>query len=197
MASRLQSVCVFCGSRTGVNPAFAETARAVGRTLAERGLRLVYGGGSVGLMGEIADGALEAGGEVIGIITTYLKDRELGHPGIARLEVVETMLERKDRMAQLSDAFLSLPGGIGTLDELFEMLTWTRLRIHRKPNGVLNVEGFYDPLLSFLFENQVQGGFIGEKGARNLLVDDTIEGILGQLDAAAAEADPVTAFPAS
>lgn len=182
MAPRIRSLCVFCGSQAGSKPVFAETARAVGQWLGRQGIRLVYGGGSVGLMGAVADGCLEEGGEVFGVITTFLKDKELGHKGIARLEEVETMLDRKRRMAQLSDAFVSLPGGIGTMDELFEMLTWSRLFEHDKPSGLLNVDGFYDELISFLLKTQVENGFIRAEDAANLLVSDDFPDLIEQLE---------------
>lgn len=181
METKFQSICIFCGSQSGTNPAYAESARHVGTTLAERGISLVYGGGSVGLMGTVADACMEAGGEVIGVITHSLMNAEVGHTGVTRLEQVETMLERKARMAELSDGFISLPGGIGTLDELFEMLTWSRLGIHQKPNGLLNVDGFYDELISFSLKTQVEGGFISQEGADNLLVSDDLDDLLEKM----------------
>ena len=181
MERKLQSICIFCGSQSGTNPAYAEVARTVGRTLAESGIQIVYGGGSVGLMGVVADACMEAGGEVIGVITHSLMKAEVGHTGVTRLEQVETMLERKAQMAELSDGFISLPGGIGTMDELFEMLTWTRLGIHQKPNGLLNVDGFYDELISFALKTQVDGGFISEEGANNLLVSDDLGDLLNKM----------------
>lgn len=187
MPPALASLCVFCGSRHGNDPAYAESARAVGRALAERNIRLVYGGGSVGLMGEVADACLAGGGEVAGVITSYLEGRELGHKGIQQLEVVSTMAERKERMAELSDAFLSLPGGIGTLDELFEMLTWSQLRVHAKPNGLLNVNGFYDSLLDFFGGTQAEAGFLGTGTAAKLHVSDDVDEILEKLSASMAE----------
>ena len=146
----MRSICVFCGSSSGAQSVYADAAREMGRTLAERRLRLVYGGGHVGLMGVLADAAMAAGGDVIGVITEGLQLREVGHRGLADLRVVPSMHERKALMASLSDAFVALPGGAGTLDELFEAWTWTQLGIHRKPIGVLNTAGYYDPLLTFL-----------------------------------------------
>jgi len=146
----MRSICVFCGSSSGAQSVYADAAREMGRTLAERRLRLVYGGGHVGLMGVLADAAMAAGGDVIGVITEGLQLREVGHRGLADLRVVLSMHERKALMASLSDAFVALPGGAGTLDELFEAWTWTQLGIHRKPIGVLNTAGYYDPLLTFL-----------------------------------------------
>lgn len=185
MSTRFTSLCVFCGSQSGTNPAYLESARATGLALAERGIRLVYGGGSVGMMGAVADACLEAGGEVIGVIPAFLMDLELGHRGVTQLEVVPTMLERKLRMAELSDAFITLPGGIGTLDELFEMLTWVRLAVHTKPSGILNVAGFYDELISFCGKTQVDGGFISAQDAANLVADDSISSLLEKLEEAA------------
>ena len=176
--SPITSLCVFCGSRQGKSPAFAEAAMHVGRTLAERGIRLVYGGGSVGLMGILADACLEAGGEVTGVITRHLMNREVGHAGVTDLILVDTMLERKSRMAEHSDAFVSLPGGIGTLDELFEMLTWTQLHLHSKPNGLLNINGYYDPMLTFLRDSVHGQGFADAEHLENLIVSDRFENLL-------------------
>lgn len=147
---RIRRLAVFCGSSGGDDPAFAEAARATGRLLAARGIGVVFGGGHVGLMGALADGALEGRGEVIGVIPESLREKELAHAGVADLRVVKTMHERKQLMHDLSDGFLALPGGIGTLDELFEAWTWLQLGYHQKPIGLLNVRGFYDSLLTFL-----------------------------------------------
>lgn len=143
-------VCVFCGSSTGSRPAYADTARRVGSALAQRGLGLVYGGGRVGLMGVVADAALAAGGRVIGVIPEPLATKELAHTGLTELRVVATMHQRKALMAELSDGFLALPGGVGTFEEFFEILTWAVLGLHHKPVGLLNVEGYYDPLRALL-----------------------------------------------
>ena len=185
MSSQLRSICVFCGAHSGPNPAFEQAARAVGKYFAENGIRLITGGGSFGLMGAVADGCLDAGGEMVGVITTYLEKRELAHPKATRMDVVETMLERKTRMAELSDAFVSLPGGIGTLDELFEMLTWSRLQEHDKPSGLLNVDGFYDELISFCCKTQVEAGFITAEDAANLIHSDNLPDLLEKLAEAA------------
>lgn len=142
-------LCVYCGSSVGARPAYQRAATALGRLLAERGIELVYGGGHVGLMGAVADGALAAGGRVIGVIPRALMDRELGHTGIQDLRVVADMHERKMTMAGLADAFIAMPGGWGTIEELAEMLTWLQLAIHAKPIGVLNVAGYFDPFLAF------------------------------------------------
>ena len=143
-------VCVFCGSSSGLNPAFAMAARALARELASRELEVVYGGGNVGLMGILADAALAAGGRVIGVIPHALVTRELAHQGLTALHVVDSMHERKALMASLADGFIALPGGFGTLEEFCEAVTWTQLGVHAKPCGLLNVAGFYDGLLAFL-----------------------------------------------
>lgn len=155
----LQSVCVFCGSSAGQDPGYRAAARAMGARLAAEEVQLVYGGGRVGLMGAVADAVLEAGGRAVGVIPRALWDREVGHSGLSELHVVETMHQRKALMAELSDAFVALPGGIGTLEELFEVWTWGQLGIHRKPLGLLNVASFYDPLLAFL-DHTVAAGFV-------------------------------------
>jgi hypothetical protein len=167
------SVCVFCGSATGVDPVFAEAARAVGREIARRGWTLVYGGGSVGLMGILADAALAEGGRVVGVIPRFLYEWEVGHGDLTELEIVETLTERKVRMGDLADAFLSLPGGIGTLDELFEALSWAQLGLEQKPNGLLNVGGYYDLMIAFL-DRAVESGFLKPKH-RELLVTGSDE----------------------
>jgi uncharacterized protein (TIGR00730 family) len=150
LTRQLRSVAVYCASTPGVDPLYAEAAEALGRLLAERGVHLVYGGGHVGLMGVIADAALAAGGEVHGVITRALQGKEIAHRGLTSLEVVETMHDRKAAMADRADAFVMLPGGFGTLDEFFEVLTWTQLGIHDKPCGVLDVDGYFDPLRALL-----------------------------------------------
>lgn len=143
-------ICVFCGSARGDAPEYAAAARALGTTLAGRGIDIVYGGGRVGLMGEVADAALAAGGRVFGVIPQKLVDLESGHPGLTELFVVDSMHARKMLMAQLADAFIALPGGFGTLEELFEAVTWSQLGYHRKPVGLLDVAGFFAPLLAYL-----------------------------------------------
>ncbi|MBW3628694.1 MAG: TIGR00730 family Rossman fold protein [Gemmatimonadetes bacterium] len=146
----IQSLCVFCGSSTGRDERYAGAARDLGQLLAAEGIRLVYGGGRVGLMGVVADAVLAAGGTVTGVIPRPLWAREVGHTGLSELHIVETMHERKARMVELSDGFVALPGGMGTLDELFEVWTWAQLGIHAKPFGVVNVGGYFDALLAFL-----------------------------------------------
>jgi uncharacterized protein (TIGR00730 family) len=155
----MRSVCVFCGSSSRARDVYFDAARRTGRELARRGLRLVYGGASVGLMGALADAALEAGGVVIGVIPRALVDRELAHPRLSEQHVVESMHDRKALMSELADAFLALPGGLGTLDELFESLTWAQLGLHGKPVGLLNVDGYFDDLLRFC-DRAVADGFL-------------------------------------
>ena len=156
----LKSVCVFCGANAGTDPAYTEAAVALGRAMAERKLTLVYGGGAVGLMGLVADAALEAGGEVVGVIPEHLVNWEVAHKGLTRLEVVGSMHERKALMADLGDAFVALPGGIGTFEEFFEVWTWRQLGYHDKPVGLLNVAGYYDGLMQFL-HSTVEQQFMG------------------------------------
>ena len=155
----MKSICVFCGSRLGSKPIYRETAKSVGQLIAQQQLRLVYGGGNIGLMGVVADAVLEYGGEVVGVIPGHLQEKEVGHAGLTELHVVSTMHERKALMANLSDAFVALPGGFGTFEEFCEILTWAQLDLHRKPCGLLNVDGFYDPLLT-LFDRAVDDGFL-------------------------------------
>jgi uncharacterized protein (TIGR00730 family) len=155
----VRSLCVFCGSSAGQRPAYAAAARELGGLLAARGIRLIYGGGRVGLMGELADAALRAGGEVVGVIPEGLMRREVGHPGLTSLHIVASMHERKALMADLADGFVALPGGFGTLEEFFEIVTWAQLGIHAKPCGLLDVEDFFQPLLA-LVEHAMEEGFI-------------------------------------
>jgi uncharacterized protein (TIGR00730 family) len=159
------SLCVYCGSRPGVSPVHAEAARSVGREIGRRGWQLVYGGGRAGLMGVVADAALAAGATVVGVIPTSLMDRELGHIGLTELHVVDTMHQRKTLMAERSDAFLALPGGIGTFEELFEVWTWRQLGYHDKPIGLLNAAGYYDAMLGFLRHSEAQGFMAAEQNA--------------------------------
>ena len=166
----MRSVCVFCGSSVGVRPAYAEAATAMGRLLAERGIRLVYGGGNVGLMGVLADAALDAGGEVIGVIPQSLADREVAHTGLTDLRIVHSMHARKAMMAELSDGFIAMPGGVGTYEEFFEVVTWTQLGLHKKPAGLLDVDGFYTPLSGFI-DRAMDEGFI-RRDHRGIVVMD-------------------------
>ncbi|MCM2315686.1 MAG: TIGR00730 family Rossman fold protein [Thermoanaerobaculia bacterium] len=163
-------IAVFCGSATGRDPRHLDAARELGRALVERNIGLVYGGGSIGLMGAIADAVLEAGGEVIGVIPRTLWEREVGHRGLTDLRIVETMHERKAMMAELSDAFVALPGGLGTLEELFEAWTWSQLGLHRKPCALLDAGGYYDDLVTFL-DGAVAAGFVDAKNRAMLIVE--------------------------
>jgi uncharacterized protein (TIGR00730 family) len=167
----MNRICVFCGSSNGFQPAYAEAARRMGKMLADRHIGLVYGGGNVGLMGTIADAVLEAGGEVTGVIPEALVDRELAHGAVSELIVVRSMHDRKARMAALSDAFVAMPGGYGTFEEFCEIITWAQLGLHRKPCALLNVEGYYDPLLA-LFDRAVSEGFVYPSN-RQLVIQET------------------------
>ena len=175
----MRNICVFCGSQSGTDPRYRQIAVELGRLLAQRGDGLVYGGGHVGLMGAIADAVLEAGGAVTGVIPKPMTDRELAHETVTKLYVVSSMHERKALMASLSDAFIAMPGGYGTLEELFEVIAWAQLGIHRKPIGVLNAAGYFDALISFV-DKMVAEGFIKSK-YRGLFV--TAEQPLALLDA--------------
>jgi len=166
----MQAVCVFCGSNIGAGTFYADAARRLGAAIAERNLTLVYGGAAVGLMGILADAALESGGKVVGIIPTALVEREIAHNGLTEQHHVKSMHERKAMMADRSDAFLALPGGAGTLEETFESWTWAQLGHHQKPVGLLNVDGFFDALLKFL-DHQVSEGFIRQEHRDMLIVE--------------------------
>ena len=155
----MRAICVFCGSREGARPSYAEAARRVGETLARRGIVMVYGGGRVGLMGAVADAALEEGGEVVGVMPEALLAKEIAHEGLTKLHVVGSMHERKRLMADLSDGFVTLPGGYGTFEEFLEVLSWAQLGIHEKPCGLLDVDGYYDPFVA-LFDEAVEEGFL-------------------------------------
>lgn len=174
------NICVFCGSASGTSPAFVEAARHVGEEIARRGVGVVYGGGRVGLMGVVAEAVLGAGGTVIGVIPEALATKEIAHDGLTELCVVSGMHERKALMAARSSAFLTLPGGVGTLEEFFEILSWEALGIHRKPIGVLNIEGYFDPLIALL-DHGIARQFIRPQYLRGLLVSDRIEVLIGDL----------------
>jgi len=180
----VRRVCVFCGSSRGTAAAYAAAAHELGTALAARGDGVVYGGGHVGLMGVVADAALAAGARVVGVIPSTLMERELGHRALHELHVVETMHERKQMMAERADAFLALPGGIGTFEELFEVWTWRQLGYHDKPVGLLNVEGYYDTLLDFLGQTE-RHGFVNEAQRALLQVDSEPEALLQRLEALA------------
>ncbi len=167
----MRSICVFCGSSEGNSPAFANAAKTLGAEISRRGLRLVYGGGKVGLMGIVADAALENNGEVVGVMPEVLVEKEIGHRGITDLKVVGSMHERKKTMADLSDGFVALPGGYGTFEEFMEVLSWAQLSIHEKPCALLNVESFFDPLLEF-FDSATSNGFVHPDHRSLVLVEN-------------------------
>jgi uncharacterized protein (TIGR00730 family) len=170
-------ICVFCGSSTGFSPVFAEAAKNFGALLAQHATSLVYGGGNVGLMGILADSVMENNGEVIGVIPDFLLKREVGHHGITRLEIVESMHQRKKRMADLADAFIALPGGWGTLEELAEVLTWRQLRLIQQPVGVLNINNFFGPLIDQM-HLMAKEGFLNPDFLRLLHVEESPEKLL-------------------
>ena len=176
----LKRVCVFCGSKHGVRSAYRQAARAMGETLVAAGIDLVYGGGKVGLMGVVADAVLDAGGQVIGVIPEAMSDREIAHYGLTDLHIVDTMHERKALMYNLSDGFVALPGGLGTLEELFEITTWSQLGLHAKPTGLLDVAGYYAPLVGFL-DQLVTEGFVSSRHRRLLRVAAEPAALLDQL----------------
>ena len=178
----LSSVCVFCGSNTGSDPRYLQAAVDTGRTLAERGLRLVYGGAHVGMMGALADAAIGAGGEVTGVIPRQIVDLEVGHDGVTDLRVVGSMHERKALMADLADAFVALPGGIGTFEELFEVFTWAHLGLHRKPLGLLDVAGYYRPLEAML-DHAVDQRFLRPETRAMLVSAGSLDGLLERFGA--------------
>jgi uncharacterized protein (TIGR00730 family) len=181
------SVAVYCGSRFGDRPAYTQSARTLGRLIAVSGGCVVYGGGRVGLMGAVADAAMAAGGRVVGVIPQALMDREVGHAGLTELHVVQTMHERKQLMAERADAFIALPGGIGTLEEIYEVWSWQQLGYHDKPVALLNVEGYYDALLEFM-RVSFERGFVSAPQYHALLVDDDPARLLARLGEAAAKA---------
>jgi hypothetical protein len=181
------SICVYCGSRFGDLPDFEAAARLLGRLIARDGGQLVYGGGRVGLMGALADATLAAGGRVVGVIPQALMKREVGHNGLTELHVVQTMHERKQLMAERAEAFIALPGGIGTLEELYEVWSWQQLGYHDKPVALLNVGGYYDALLTFMAESH-QRGFVSHAQHDALMVDDDVERLLERIRQAALRA---------
>lgn len=177
-------LCVFCGSREGSDPRFAVTARDLGVLLARSGIGVVYGGGRIGLMGIVADAALAAGGEVIGVIPAALAEREVAHQGLSELHVVDSMHERKALMNELSAGFIALPGGFGTFEEFCEVVTWSQLGIHRKPCGLLNVAGYFDPLIG-MFDRAVEQGFITDDSRAIVIVAQSCQEMLATLTGAA------------
>lgn len=187
--SGLKTICVFCGSSSGRGDGFLAAATALGTLLAQRQIRLVYGGAHIGTMGAVAQGCLQAQGQVVGVMPQRLVDREVAHTQLTELHVVDTMHTRKALMADMADAFIALPGGFGTYDELFEILTWAQIGLHQKPIGLLNVAGFYTPLLTFL-QGSVDAGFVQPRHMAMLHVADTADELLDRL-AAAQDAAPV------
>ena len=179
---QINRLAVYCGSATPANPAYIELARTVGRTLAQRGIGVVYGGGKIGLMGAIADAALEAGGEVIGVIPDALVKAEVAHRGLTQLHTVQTMHQRKALFTDLSDGFLTLPGGVGTMDELWEAVSWAQLGYHEQPVGLLNAGGFYDHLIAFN-RHMAEVGFVRPQHSGIMIVDDTLDGLLEKMAA--------------
>ena len=178
----MKTISVFCGSADGYNEAYREAAFQLGEMLAARNIGVIYGGARVGLMGAVADGALQQGGRVVGVIPTFLKTKEVAHAGLTELIEVATMHERKLKMYDLCDGIITLPGGWGTMEELFEMLTWSQLGLHGKPIGLLNINGYYDALIA-MFDNMVQEGFLGEYVQTMLLVSGSMEELLDKMDA--------------
>ncbi len=179
----MKRVCVFCGSKTGTNPIYAEAATQLGRILVSRRLELVFGGGHVGLMGVVADSVLATGGRVLGVIPQALKDKELAHTGSTELYVVESMHQRKALMNDLSDAFIAMPGGFGTGDELFEIITWRQLDIHAKPIGILNIQGYFDPMLHWV-ERMIHDGFVKPEYRDLFYVAEEAETMVERLESA-------------
>jgi uncharacterized protein (TIGR00730 family) len=178
----MKAIAVYCGSSAGIDPRYAQHAAEVGEALTKRGITLVFGGGKVGLMGAVADATMSSGGQAIGVIPGFLKDKEVAHLGLTTLEVVDNMHQRKLRMAELAEGFIAMPGGYGTLEELFEVLTWGQLGLHRKPIGILNVAGFYDALVQLL-DHMTAQGLLRAENRQQLLVADNITELLTQMDA--------------
>lgn len=177
----MKRICVYCGSNPGARPAYTAAGAALGRELARRGIGLVYGGASVGVMGAVADGALEHGGSVIGVLPHFFATKEVAHRGLEELLIVDSMHERKARMAELSDGFIALPGGWGTIEELFEMLTWAQLGHHEKPCGLLNVESYYDELSAFL-DKAIAEQFVREEYRPMIMMDSSAERLLRRFE---------------
>ena len=180
MTNKLKSIGIFCGSRKGTHPAYEQAAIELGKAMADQNINLVYGGGGIGLMRSVADGVLQKDGIVIGVLPHFLDEQELGHNGITEMIMVHSMSERKEKMAELSDAFIALPGGYGTLDELFEMLVYSQLNLHEKPVGVLNTNHFYNPMIEQL-ERMRKDGFLHEKHHQMLIVDENPENLLQKM----------------
>ncbi|MDV3755667.1 LOG family protein [Elizabethkingia anophelis] len=180
MIKEIKRITVFCGSSFGTESVYEEQAYELGKILAQNTIGLVYGGANVGLMGAVADGVIENGGEAIGVLPHFLEGKEIAHENLTELILVDTMHERKAKMNELSDGVITLPGGFGTLEELFEMITWAQLGLHQKPIGILNINGFYDELLAFV-QTMVNKGFLKSVNQDMLLVDDSIAGLLNKM----------------
>ena len=176
----MKRIAVFCGSSIQVNPVFIEAARHLGRLLALNNIEVVYGGAAAGLMGQVADGALEKGGHVIGVMPDFMSSKEINHQTIQDLRIVKSMHERKQMMADLSDAFIALPGGFGTLDELFEIITWKQINLHMKPIGILNVEGYFDSLIAFA-DTATREGFVQPKHRDSFVVANDAENLIKKI----------------
>jgi uncharacterized protein (TIGR00730 family) len=176
----MKSICVFCGSSSGADPAYVDAAQALGRLLADEEITLIYGGACVGLMGAVADATLSAGGKAVGVLPDFLRRKELAHPRLTELHVVSSMHERKARMAELAEGFIAMPGGMGTLEEFCEIITWAQLGLHEKPCGLLNLQGYYDPLLAFVGRMSDEG-FLKEKHKGLVLSSDTAEDLLSSM----------------
>lgn len=179
----LRRVCVFCGSNTGKNPVYSQAAATLGQYLAQRQIELVYGGGGIGLMGAIADAVLNAGGKVTGVIPEFLSAKEIAHPGLNQMYVVQSMHERKAKMAQLADAFIAMPGGLGTFEEFFEVVTWAQLQLHQKPCGLLNIHNYYDPLLALL-DRALEEGFLKLEHRLLFITSDNAKNLLDLMESA-------------
>ena len=179
----MKNILVYCGASVGFDEIYKNTAIAAGKLLVEKNKTLVYGAGSVGIMGIIADAVLENGGEVIGVIPSFMEKFEVQHKGLTQIHIVETMHQRKQLMAEISDAVIALPGGWGTLDELFEILTWKQLGLHQMPVGLLNVNGFYDPLIEMIHK-MVKEGFLKQTNFDMLMIDDNLESLLNRMEQA-------------
>jgi uncharacterized protein (TIGR00730 family) len=186
---KIDRVCVFCGSSSGARAEYRIAAEEVGRFLAQRGIAIVYGGGKVGLMGAVADAALAAGGTVIGVIPEMLFGKEIGHTGLTQMHVVRNLHERKAMMADLSDGFVALPGGYGTLEEFCEVITWSQLSLHRKPCGFLNVAGYWNPMVE-MFDQAVREQFLKPENRKIVLVDDDIEALMAKMTAWVPDGEP-------
>ena len=178
----MKSFVVFCGSSSGYDTVFSDSAKELGTAIASRGARLIYGGAKVGLMGCIADAVLIQGAEVIGILPRFLSIKEVAHEGLTELLIVEDMHERKTKMFELGDAFIAMPGGFGTLEELFEVVTWAQLGLHQKPIGILNVNGFYDRLVAQL-DHMVSNGLLKKRNRELIMIDSTVDGLLAKMEA--------------